>query len=57
MQIDAKKQKQRDEGRCFQCDEKGHLSKDCPHKGEKVCAVAMAEVPLSEDTKIEEVKE
>ncbi len=57
MQIDAKKQKQRSKGRCFRCDEKGHLSRDYPHKKQEICAVETAEVPLSKDTKIEEVKE
>ncbi|SJK99609.1 uncharacterized protein ARMOST_02917 [Armillaria ostoyae] len=32
MSIDA--QKLRDEGRCFRCKEKGHLSRDCPQKRE-----------------------
>ncbi|SJL08497.1 uncharacterized protein ARMOST_11861 [Armillaria ostoyae] len=32
MSIDA--QKLRDEGRCFRCKEKGHMSKDCPKKKE-----------------------
>ncbi len=58
MEIDAKKQKQRSEGHCFQCDKKGHLSRDCPHKKVAVCAVEAAPVePLSKDTKIEEVKD
>ncbi len=58
MDIDARKQKQHSEGRCFRCDKKGHLSRDCPEKGQQVCAVEVAPTePLSKDTKIEEVKE
>lgn len=59
MDINAKKMKQRAEGRCFRCDEKGHLSQDCPHKGEKqeVHALEVAPEPLSEATKVEEVKD
>ncbi len=55
MQIDAKKQKQRSEGRCFKCNEKGHLSKDCPMT--KVAVWAIEADPLMETTKIEVVKE
>ncbi len=60
MNIDAqeeKKQKQCNEGRCFKCNERGHLSKDCPTKKVAVCTVEAAPTePLSEDTRIEEVK-
>ncbi|KAK0232497.1 hypothetical protein EDD85DRAFT_956371 [Armillaria nabsnona] len=57
MQIDTKKEKQRSEGHCFRCDEKGHLSRDCPHKKkEQVHAVEAVVKPLFMDTKIEEVK-
>ncbi len=58
MEVDTRKQRQRSEGRCFRCDEKGHLSMDCRNKGEKIRA--MEAVPmelLSMDTKIEEVKD
>ncbi len=61
MDVDAqdeKKQKQRAEGRCFRCNGKGHLSKDCPDK--KVVVHAVEAVPkelLMESTKVEEVKE
>ncbi len=58
MDVDARKQKQHSKGRCFRCNEKGHLSRDCLHKGEKVCTLEVVPMePLSADTKIEEVKE
>ncbi len=46
-------------GLCFNCDKRGHLSKDCPKPRKvKVCAVEAAPPELlSKDTKIEEVKE
>ncbi len=58
MQVDTRKQKQCNKGRCFKCDEKGHLSRDCPTKKVAVRAIETAPMePLSKDTKIEEVKE
>ncbi len=61
MDIDTrneKKQKQHNEGCCFKCDERGHLSRDCPTKKVAVRAVEAAPMePLGEDTKIEVVKE
>ncbi len=61
MDVDAreeKKQKQGAEGRCFRCNGKGHLSKDCPDKKVAVHAVEMVpKEPLAESTKVEEVKD
>ncbi len=61
MDIDAreqKKAKQRAEGRCFKCNETGHLSRDCPTKKVAVRTVDTTTMePLAESTKAEEVKE
>ncbi len=61
MNIDAreqKKQKQCAEGRCFKCNERGHLSKDCMNKKVAVRTVeTVRKEPLTESTKVEEVKE
>ncbi len=34
MQIYMERSKLMSEGRCFRCQKKGHLSKDCPNKKE-----------------------
>ncbi len=61
MQIDAQRKKLMDEGRCFRCQKKGHLLKDCPEKttGHQVRAIEAAPMALPQDSqsKIEEVKE
>ncbi|SJL04184.1 uncharacterized protein ARMOST_07544 [Armillaria ostoyae] len=47
------------EGRCFKCQEKGHLVKDCPKKGEhkdiRSLGPLLEAMPMT--TNIEEVKE
>ncbi len=61
MDVDVreeKKQKQHSEGHCFKCNERGHLSRDCPTKKVAVCAVKVIPTePLGENTKIKVVKE
>ncbi|SJL15225.1 uncharacterized protein ARMOST_18711 [Armillaria ostoyae] len=54
MSIDA--QKLRDEGRCFRCKEKGHLSRDCPKKKEfwDIRSVQATTEPAT-SSKVEEV--
>ncbi len=59
MQIDAQQSKLMAEGRCFKCQEKEHLSKDCPKKtmGHQVRAIEVAPPPTDSQAKDEEVKE
>ncbi len=61
MQIDAQRSKLMSEGRCFRCQKKGHLLKDCPEKtvGHQVRAVEAAptEPPKDSQTKDEAGKE
>ncbi|SJL06853.1 uncharacterized protein ARMOST_10195 [Armillaria ostoyae] len=52
MSIDA--QKLRDEGRCFRCKEKGHLSRDCPKKKEFRDIRSVQATELAVTTKVEE---
>ncbi len=59
MQIDAQRSKLMAEGKCFRCQKKGHLSKDCPKKttGHQVRAIEPPPLPTDSQTKVEEVKE
>ncbi len=61
MQIDAQRSKLMSEGRCFRCQKKGHLSKDCTEKkeGHQVRAIEAApmEPPKDSQTKNEAGKE
>ncbi|SJL18642.1 uncharacterized protein ARMOST_22239 [Armillaria ostoyae] len=52
MSVDA--QKLRDEGRCFRCKEKGHLSRDCPKKKEFHDIRSVQATELAVTTKVEE---
>ncbi len=61
MQVDAQRSKLMSEGRCFRCQKKGHMSKDCPEKtvGHQVRTVEAApmEPPKDSQTKDEAGKE
>ncbi len=56
MQIDAQRSKLMSEGRCFRCQKKGHLSKDCPKKttGHQVRAIEAAPMELPRDSQTKE---
>ncbi len=61
MQIDAQRSKLMSEGRCFRCQKKGHLLKDCPEKttGHQVRAIEAAPMvpPVDSQSKEETGKE
>ncbi len=56
MQIDAQRSKLMAEGRCFRCQKKGHLSKDCPEKmvGHQVRAVEAAPTEPPQDSQMKD---
>ncbi len=56
MQIDAHHSKLMSEGRCFRCQKKGHLSKDCPEKtvGHQVRAVEAAPTEPPKDSQMKD---
>ncbi len=61
MQIDVQRSKLVSKGRCFRCQKKGHLSKDCPEKtvGHQVRAIEAKPMapPKDSQLKVEEVKD
>ncbi len=56
MQIDAQRSKLMSEGRCFRCQKKGHLSKDCPKKttGHQVRAIEAAPLEPPKDSQMKD---
>ncbi len=56
MQIDAQCSKLMSEGRCFRCQKKGHLSKDCPEKmtGHQVRAIEAAPTEPPKDSQMKD---
>ncbi len=61
MQIDAQRSELMSKGRCFRCQKKGHLSKDCPEKtmGHQVRAIEAAPTapPIDSQSRVEEGKD
>ncbi len=56
MQIDAQRSKLMSEGRCFRCQKKGHLLKDCPDKaaGQQVRAIEAAPTEPPKDSQMKD---
>ncbi len=56
MQIDAQRSKLMSKGRCFRCQKKGHLSKDCPEKtaGHQVRAIEAAPMEPPKDSQMKD---
>ncbi len=56
MQIDAQWSKLMSKGKCFRCQKKGHLSKDCPEKmtGHQVRAIEAAPTEPPKDSQMKD---